>query len=106
MPAKVVPFGKNWLHFDGCHVRQRIQLSLVCTVSLLLLGIVPARAQPNPTIERLLIDGWEVAGYVAVAGNRSLILFGHKVHRHLVQCSVLIDVTRNPQIVTACYELK
>jgi hypothetical protein len=38
--------------------------------------------------------------------NRSLILLKHKEHRHLVQCSVLFDVTQNPRVVTYCYELK
>jgi hypothetical protein len=30
----------------------------------------------------------------------------HKEHRALVQCSVLVDVMRNPRVVTTCYELK
>ena len=30
----------------------------------------------------------------------------HKEHKHLVQCSVLIDVMRNPRVVTYCYELR
>lgn len=64
-------------------------------------------AQPSPpTVEKLLTDGWEVAGYIAVADNRSLILFKHKEHRYLVQCSVLVDVTRNPRVITYCYEVK
>lgn len=67
-----------------------------------------ALAQPVPTtgtIEKLITDGWEVAGYVAAFENRTLILFKHKEHRYLVQCSVLIDVLRNPRTVTVCYEL-
>jgi len=36
----------------------------------------------------------------------SLILFKHKEYKYLVQCSVLIDVTRNPRVVTSCYEIK
>jgi hypothetical protein len=65
-----------------------------------------AQAQPSPTIEKLLGDGWEIAGYISAWENRSLILFKHKDHRFLVQCSVLTDVLRNPRIVTYCYELK
>ena len=45
-------------------------------------------------------------GDVTAWENRSLILFKHKEHKHLVQCSVLIDVMRNPRVVTACYELR
>jgi hypothetical protein len=69
---------------------------------------LPAAAQPQSatSIEKLLGDGWEVAGYVSAWENRSLILFKHKEHRHLVQCSVLIDVMRNPRVVTFCYEIK
>jgi hypothetical protein len=62
--------------------------------------------QSSITIEKLLTDGWEIAGYISAWENRSLILFKHKEHRHLVQCSVLIDVMRNPRVVTYCYEIK
>ena len=66
-----------------------------------------ASAQPQPvTIEKLITDGWEVAGYIAPWENRSLILFKHKDHNYLVQCSVLVDVTRAQRLVTVCYELK
>ena len=71
--------------------------------------VAPAFAQPQQssiTIEKLVTDGWEVAGYVSAWENRSLILFKHREHRHLVQCSVLIDVMRNPRVVTYCYELR
>ena len=62
--------------------------------------------QEQPRIESLIADGWEVAGYIAVADNRSLILFKHKEHRHLVQCSVLVDAMRSPRVLTYCYELR
>jgi hypothetical protein len=72
-----------------------------------LLTIVPAAAQQSSiTIEKLLTDGWEVTGYISAWENRSLILFKHKEHKHLVQCSVLLDVMRNPRVVTYCYELR
>jgi hypothetical protein len=58
------------------------------------------------TIEKLLVEGWEVTGYIAAWENRSLILFRHKERHHLVQCSVLVDVMRNPRVVTTCYELR
>ena len=73
------------------------------------LAISPAVAQQQPTspsIEKLLTDGWEMAGYVSAWENRSLILFRHKEHKYLVQCSVLIDVMRNPRVVTYCYEIR
>jgi hypothetical protein len=66
----------------------------------------PAPAQQPLSIERLITDGWEVAGYVSAWENRSLILFKHKDRKSLVQCSVLIDVTRDQRIVITCYELK
>jgi hypothetical protein len=71
------------------------------------LPAAPASAQaPAITIERLIADGWEVAGYIAAWENRSLILFKHKDHKYLVQCSVLIDVMRTQRVVTVCYDIK
>lgn len=67
---------------------------------------VAAAAQSNVTIEKLLTDGWEIAGYVSAWENRSLILFKHKDHKYLVQCSILIDVMRTPRQVTYCYEIR
>ena len=66
-----------------------------------------AAAEPALTIERLLTDGWEIAGY---AGNydvrTSLIMFRKKDVNYLVQCSTLFDVTRNPRVVVNCYALR
>ena len=65
-----------------------------------------ASAQSSISIENLLTDGWEIAGYVSAWENRSLILFKHKDHKYLVQCSILIDVLRNPRQVIYCYEIR
>lgn len=65
-----------------------------------------AASQQTITIEKLLDQGWEITGYVAAFENRTLILFRHKDQKYLIQCSVLIDVMRNPRIVTHCYELR
>ncbi len=62
--------------------------------------------QAGPTIEGLVREGWEVAGYVAASDIRTLILLRHKANAWLVQCSVLIDVTRTPRQVITCYELR
>jgi hypothetical protein len=71
-------------------------------------GALPAGAQPPSatTVEKLLDEGWDVAGYISAWENRSLILFRHKDRKYLVQCSVLIDVMRNPRVVTYCYEFR
>jgi hypothetical protein len=87
----------------------RSLLPTVAFAALLWRALIPAPAlaqQPALTIEKLLGEGWEVAGYIAPWENRTLILFKHREHKHLVQCSVLIDVLRNPRTVTACYELR
>jgi hypothetical protein len=63
-------------------------------------------AQSSVSIEKLLTDGWEIAGYVSAWENRSLILFKHKDHKYLVQCSILIDVLRSPRQVIYCYEIR
>ena len=65
-----------------------------------------ALAQSATSVEKLLQDGWEIAGYVSAWENRSLILFKHKDHKYLVQCSILIDVLRTPRMVTTCYEIR
>jgi hypothetical protein len=57
-------------------------------------------------IEGFLRDGWEVAGYVAASDIRTLVLLKHKTNPWLVQCSVLIDVTRTPRQVVTCYEVR
>ncbi len=63
-------------------------------------------AEPPTTIERLLADGWEVAGYTGTFDNRSsLILFRNKGRGYLVQCSTLYDVTRAARVTVNCYEL-
>jgi hypothetical protein len=66
-----------------------------------------AGAEPALTVERLLSDGWQVAGYTGTFDNRSsLILFRHADRKYLVQCSVLHDVTRTPRVNMNCYELR
>ena len=65
-----------------------------------------AQQQASTTIEKLLSEGWEVAGYISAFENRSLVLFKHKEHKYLVQCSILIDVMRNPRVVTYCHEIR
>ena len=63
-------------------------------------------AEPSITIERLLGDGWEIAGYTGTNDNRaSLMLFRRKDKTYLVQCAVLYDVTRSQRTVINCYEL-
>jgi hypothetical protein len=65
-----------------------------------------AVAQAPVTVEQLLQEGWEIAGYIAAWENRSLILFRHKDYKYLVQCSVLVDVMRSPRVVTYCYDIR
>jgi len=66
----------------------------------------PTTVSGEGRIEALLKDGWEVAGYVAASDIRTLILFRHKANAWLVQCSVLIDVTRSPRQIVNCYEVR
>jgi hypothetical protein len=66
-----------------------------------------AAAEPPPSIERLLSDGWEIAGFASGYDNRSsLILFRHSGTNALVQCGALHDVTRTPSTLINCYELR
>ena len=66
-----------------------------------------AAAEAPLTVDQLLAQGWEIAGYASGYDNRtSLILFRHQGMNTLVQCGVLYDVTRSPRTIINCYELK
>jgi hypothetical protein len=85
------------------------RIARTCCSSFLALQLlaIPASAQSQSvTIEKLVTDGWEVAGYITASDIRSLILFKHREHKYLVQCSVLVDVTRAQRLVITCYDLK
>ena len=76
-----------------------------------LAAILPAcaatAAEVPLTIDGLIANGWEIAGYASGYDNRtSLILFRHPGVNALVQCGVLFDVTRNPRTLVNCYELR
>jgi hypothetical protein len=76
-----------------------------CLAALAASGV--AAAEVPLTIDQLLAQGWEIAGFASGYDNRtSLILFRHPGVNALVQCGVLYDVTRNPRTIVNCYELK
>jgi hypothetical protein len=82
-----------------------VRLSLAFALVLAPLGA--RAAEPPLTIEQLLAQGWEIAGYASGYDNRtSLILFRHPGVNALVQCSILFDVTRNPHTIVNCYEVR
>jgi hypothetical protein len=74
----------------------------------LILAASSSAASDTPlTIDQLLAQGWEIAGYASGYDNRtSLILFRHPGVNALVQCGILYDVTRAQRTVVNCYELK
>ena len=88
--------------------------SKICSASLVALAAIMgpaasslAAAETPLTIDQLLAQGWEIAGYASGYDNRtSLILFRHPGVNALVQCGILFDVTRNPRTVVNCYELR
>jgi hypothetical protein len=83
-------------------MRSGLCLAMMLTAS----GVAAAEAPPL-SVEQLLAQGWEIAGYASGYDNRtSLILFRHPGVNALVQCGVLYDVTRNPRTIVNCYELK
>jgi hypothetical protein len=58
------------------------------------------------TIETLLKDGWQIAGYTGAVDNWStFILFRHPDRPYLVQCRAGYDVTREPRTQSHCYRL-
>jgi hypothetical protein len=73
----------------------------------MLAGSSVAAAEAPLTIDQLLAQGWEIAGYASGYDNRtSLMLFRHQGMNALVQCGVLYDVTRSPRTIINCYELR
>ena len=75
--------------------------------TMLAASSLTAAEAPPLTIDQLLAQGWEIAGYASGYDNRtSLILFRHAGVNALVQCGVLYDVMRNPRTILNCYELK
>jgi hypothetical protein len=82
----------------------RVSLSLAV---MFLASRIAVADEPLKSIERLLSEGWEIAGFASGYDNRtSLILFRHAGTNALVQCGVLYDVTRNPRTIINCYELQ
>ena len=76
------------------------------------LGVDPVLAQTpdsedRPSIESLLKDGWQIAGYTgADDGWSAFILLRHPNQQHLVQCRAGYDVTREKRVQTNCYRLR
>jgi hypothetical protein len=84
----------------------RAGLGLAASVALAFAASASRAAETPLTVEQLLAQGWEIAGYASGYDNRtSLILFRHPGVNALVQCGVLYDVTRNPRTILNCYEL-
>jgi hypothetical protein len=82
-------------------------MRLILCLATMLAASGLADAEAPLTIEQLLAQGWEIAGYASGYDNRtSLMLFRHQGVNALVQCGVLYDVTRNPRTIANCYELK
>jgi hypothetical protein len=80
--------------------------SVLCLATMLAASSLAAAETPH-TIDQLLAQGWEIAGYASGYDNRtSLILFRHSGVNPLVQCGILYDVTRNPRTVINRYELR
>ena len=84
-----------------------VKMRLILSFVMIFLASGLAAAEPPLSVERLLAEGWEIAGYASGYDNRtSLILFRHAGTNALVQCGVLYDVTRNPRTIVNCYELR
>jgi hypothetical protein len=88
------------------NARTLVALTIAASAASLACGAAHAQEERAWTVEQLLTDGWQLAGYIGTADNRSsLMLFKHPDRRYLVQCSVLYDVLRYKRIQTHCYEV-
>jgi len=76
-------------------------------VSAATVGATRAQGEDQLNIEKLLKDGWTVAGYAAQ--RTTFILLKHESRTYLVQCSILYDTTRGAgtaeRVQSNCYEL-
>jgi hypothetical protein len=88
--------------------KEFIVMRMSLSSALALTPVAMSAGEPPPlSIDQLLAQGWEIAGYASGYDNRtSLMLFRHPGVNALVQCGVLYDVTRNPRTIINCYELK
>jgi hypothetical protein len=92
----------------GCIHAKRTKRGAGAIIAIPFVAAPSSAATETPlTIEQLLAQGWEIAGYASGYDNRtSLILFRHPGVNKLVQCGILYDVTRTPRTVVNCYELR
>ena len=86
-------------------------LGLATVLALLLAAPVVAATDENigMSIETLLKDGWQFAGYAAAnqfAVELAMILLRHADQSYLVQCRASFDVTRSPSVNSHCYKLR
>jgi hypothetical protein len=84
---------------------------LATVLALLLAAPAVAATDENIgiSIETLLKDGWQVAGYAAAnqsAVESAMILLRHADQSYLVQCRASFDVTRSPSVTSHCYKLR
>ena len=82
---------------------------LATVLALLLAAPAVAATDENISMETLLKDGWQVAGYAAAnqgAVESAMILLRHANQSYLVPCRGSFDVTRSPSITSHCYKLR
>ena len=82
---------------------------LATVLALLLAAPAVAATDENISIETLLKDGWQIAGYAAAnqfAVESAMILLRHADQSYLVQCRASFDVTRSPSVTSHCYKLR
>jgi hypothetical protein len=84
---------------------------LATVLALLLAAPAVAATDENIgiSIETLLKDGWQIAGYAAAntfSVESAMILLRHANQSYLVQCRASFDVTRSPSVNSHCYKLR
>ena len=82
---------------------------LATVLALLLATPAVAATVENISIETLLKDGWQIAGYAAAnqsAVESAMLLLRHADQSYLVQCRASYDVTRSPSDTSHCYKLR
>ncbi len=93
--------------------RRKLGIAAACAAAMLACLAAGAHAADAPappeklTIEALLKDHWEIAGFTGAVDNWStFILLRRAGEPSLVQCRAGYDVTREPRVQTNCYRLR
>ena len=78
----------------------------LCLATMLAASSLAAAETPPLSIDQLLAQGWEIAGYASGYDNRTSLLFRHSGVNALVQCGVFRCDAQSAHDRSIAYELE